>query len=144
MRSRRRIALAAIAVALGATSLPVAAHAVFTGYTGAPVEVSTAVIAAPDAQSTVVTSSCQGSTHIRIGVEAIAAVQRATGYELRVIDPAGNTIYAEAVAATGGEVRFKVPPRGGPWTYEFRGTFLAPGAANAWVGEPLRGPITCR
>lgn len=145
---RRRIAFT---VAVLGTMLftPTVAQAYFSGVAEEAISLTTAVLAAPDANGTPHAGSCvkeKSQSIVTVAVETYAPVPLANRHELKVISPSGEVVHEEYLENEGGNTYVgygKRPEMAGTWVYEIRGVYEVPDSANAWAGSALSGTFDC-
>lgn len=145
---RRRVSFA-IAVLITMLFTPAIAQAYFSGVAQEAMTLTTAELAAPDANGTPQAGSCMkenSESVVTVDVETYAEVPMANSHELKVINPSGEVVHEGYLEMDGGNHYVgsgKRPEMAGTWVYEIRGVYEVPGSDNAWVGPALSGTFDC-
>jgi hypothetical protein len=130
-------------------AVPAAAQAAFSARAASTLTATTAVLTAPDATATNVSTSCtstRGYSQPRITVTAFGKVAGANYHELKVASPNGQTAFTGDLSTSSGSAYSSLTTATsvrGTWTYEIRGYYKIPGTTRTWTGKALTGTFTC-
>ncbi|HEX9227035.1 MAG TPA: hypothetical protein VF885_10345 [Arthrobacter sp.] len=142
MRRPLRTTAAILALAAAGVAVPSAAQAAFTASASGSMPVSTLALASTEGTFRVGCSrNPTGPYHLLVlTADSLGAVKGATGYEVVLTGPSGETL-TEAFAGVGDAVAYV--KKKGEWTYAIRAIRTVT-ATNVWTG-PLSAPktVTC-